>query len=109
MEKEKKPKEIKVRVIKVKGGKGDILEPKKTECEGGHCQQDAVESADTVSQDTKPIISELPSPVDPSTNSNGMKDDPPTGGSMMMPPINLNSSNLVTSTPNSDLSHSNSR
>lgn len=106
MEKEKRPKEIKVRVIKVKGGKGDILESKKTECEGGHCQQDAIENVHTISQDTKSIISELPNPVNPGTNSNGMKNDPHTGGSMMMPPINLTSSNLVASNPMSNLSHS---
>nr|XP_031528918.1 cyclin-dependent kinase-like 3 isoform X5 [Vicugna pacos]XP_031528919.1 cyclin-dependent kinase-like 3 isoform X5 [Vicugna pacos] len=104
MEKEKKPKEIKVRVIKVKGGKGAILEPKKTECEGRHCQQDAAEIAHT-----KLVISEPPNPVNPSTNSLGMKDDPHAGGSMMMPPINLTSSNLMASNPSSNLSHSNSR
>ncbi|XP_035583324.1 cyclin-dependent kinase-like 3 isoform X3 [Zalophus californianus] len=109
VEKEKKPKEIKVRVIKVKGGKGDILEPNKIECEGGHCQQDAVENAHTMSQDTKPVINEPPNSVNPSTNSNGMKDDPHAGGSMMMPPINLTSNNLLASNPNSNLSHPNSR
>uniref|UniRef100_A0A8C9CWJ0 Cyclin-dependent kinase-like 3 n=1 Tax=Panthera leo TaxID=9689 RepID=A0A8C9CWJ0_PANLE len=106
MEKEKRPKEIKVRVIKVKGGKGDILDSKKTECEGGHCQQDAIENVHTISQDTKSVISELPNPVNPGTNSNGMKNDPHAGGSMMMPPINLTSSNLVASNPVSNLSHS---
>ncbi|TKC38251.1 hypothetical protein EI555_001360, partial [Monodon monoceros] len=105
MEKEKKPKEIKVRVIKVKGGKGDILEPKKMECEGGHFQQDAVEIAHTVSQDIKPVISEPPNPVNPSTNSMGMKDDPHAGSSMVMPPINLTSRNLMAS----NLFHYNSR
>ncbi|XP_025716573.2 cyclin-dependent kinase-like 3 isoform X1 [Callorhinus ursinus] len=109
VEKEKKPKEIKVRVIKVKGGKGDILEPNKIECAGGHCQQDAVENAHTMSQDTKPVINEPPNSVNPSTNSNGMKDDPHAGGSMMMPPINLTSNNLLASNPNSNLSHPNSR
>ncbi|XP_059773074.1 cyclin-dependent kinase-like 3 isoform X9 [Balaenoptera ricei] len=109
MEKEKKPKEIKVRVIKVKGGKGDILEPEKIECEGGHCQQDAVEIAHTMSQDIKPVISEPPNPVNPSPNSMGMKDDPHAGSSMVMPPINLTSRNLMASNPNSNLSHYNSR
>ncbi|KAM9104140.1 cyclin-dependent kinase-like 3 isoform 2-T2 [Megaptera novaeangliae] len=109
MEKEKKPKEIKVRVIKVKGEKGDILEPEKIECEGGHCQQDAVEIAHTVSQDIKPVISEPPNPVNPSPNSMGMKDDPHAGSSMVMPPINLTSRNLMASNPNSNLSHYNSR
>ncbi|XP_039098215.1 cyclin-dependent kinase-like 3 isoform X5 [Hyaena hyaena] len=109
MEKEKKPKEIKVSIIKVKGGKGDILESKKTECEGGHCQKDATGNAHTVSQDTTPIIKELPTPVNPGTKANGMKDDPHAGGSMMMPPINLTSRNLVASNPNSDVSHRNSR
>ncbi|XP_066887750.1 cyclin-dependent kinase-like 3 isoform X4 [Kogia breviceps] len=109
MEKEKKPKEIKVRVIKVKGGKGDILEPKKIECEGGYCQQDAVEIAHTMSQYIKPVISEPPNPVNPGTNSMGMKDDPHAGSSMVMPPINLTSRNLMASNPNSNLSHYNSR
>nr|XP_031304897.1 cyclin-dependent kinase-like 3 isoform X4 [Camelus dromedarius] len=104
MEKEKKPKDIKVRVIKVKGGKGAILEPKKTQCEGRHCQQDAAEIAHT-----RLVISEPPNPVNPSTNSLGIKDDPHAGGSMMMPPINLTSSNLMASNPSSNLSHSNSR
>ncbi|XP_059999596.1 cyclin-dependent kinase-like 3 isoform X5 [Lagenorhynchus albirostris] len=105
MEKKKKPKEIKVRVIKVKGGKGDILEPKKIECEGGHFQQDAVEIAHTVSQDIKRVISGPPNTVNPSTNSMGMKDDPHAGSSMVMPPINLTSRNLMAS----NLLHYNSR
>ncbi|XP_057590985.1 cyclin-dependent kinase-like 3 isoform X1 [Hippopotamus amphibius kiboko] len=109
IEKEKKPKEIKVRVIKVKGGKGNILEPKKIECEGGHCQQDAVEIAHTMSQDTKPAVSEPPNAVNPSTNAMGMKDDLHAGGCMVMPPINLTSCNLMASNPSSNLSHSNSR
>ncbi|XP_059030567.1 cyclin-dependent kinase-like 3 isoform X3 [Mustela lutreola] len=109
IEKEKKPREIKVRVIKVKGGKGDILEPNKTECEGGHCQQDAVENAHVMSQDTKPVISEPLNAINPGTNSNSMKDDPHAGGSMMMPPINLMSNNFLASNPNSNLSHPNSR
>ncbi|KAG8506548.1 Cyclin-dependent kinase-like 3 [Galemys pyrenaicus] len=108
MEKEKKPKEIKVRVFKAKGGKGDVLEQKKMDCEGGHFQRDTIENAHTVSQDTKPVINK-PNPVNPVNNCNGMKDDPHTGGSMMMPPINLNSSNLMTSNPNSNLTHSNAR
>ncbi|XP_024896499.1 cyclin-dependent kinase-like 3 [Pteropus alecto] len=108
MEREKKPKEIKVRVIKVKGGKVDTLESKKQESEGRRCQQNSTD-AHTTSQDTKPVINEPLNPVNPSTNSNGMKDDPYAGGSMTMPPINLTSSNLMTSNPNSDLSHFNSR
>ncbi|KAB0361198.1 hypothetical protein FD754_005354 [Muntiacus muntjak] len=109
LEKEKKPKEIKVRVAKVKGEKGGILEPKKSVCEGGHCQQVAAEVVYTMSQGTKPVISEPPNPVNPNTNTIGMKDDPCAGGSMVMPPINLTSSNLMASNPNSNLSHSNSR
>lgn len=109
MEKEKKPKEIKVRVTKVKRGKGDILEPKKTEYEGRHCQQDAIENAYSMSRDTTPVINEPSYPVNPSTSSSGMKDDPHTGGSMTMPPINLTSNNFMASDPNSNLSLSNSR
>lgn len=109
MEKEKKPKEIKNRVIKVKGGKVDTLETKKTEYESGHGQSDAIENAHTVSQNVKSVISEPPNPANPSTNSTGMKDNPHAGGNMMMPPINLTSSNLMASNLNSNLSHSNSR
>ncbi|XP_066199787.1 cyclin-dependent kinase-like 3 [Saccopteryx leptura] len=109
MEKEKKLKEIKVRVLKVKGGKVDILEPKKTEYESGHCQQDAIENAHIVSQDTKPVINEPPNPANLSTNSNGMKNNPHAGGSVIIPPINLISSNLMASDLNSNFSHFNSR
>nr|KAF6479426.1 cyclin dependent kinase like 3 [Molossus molossus] len=109
MEKEKKPKEIKVRVIKVKGGKVDIIEPKTTEYESGHCQLDATENGHIVSQNTKSVNNVPPNPANPSTNSISMKDNPHTGGSMMMPPINLTSSNLMASNSNSNLSHSNSR
>ncbi|KAK2492736.1 hypothetical protein MC885_004356, partial [Smutsia gigantea] len=109
MGKEKKPKEIKVRVIKVKGEKGDIIESKKIDCEGGHCQQDKTENAHTMSQDIKPTINEPPNPVNPSTNSNGMKDDPHAGGSTVMPPIKLTSSNLMASNPNSNVFRCNSR
>ncbi|XP_054573811.1 cyclin-dependent kinase-like 3 isoform X1 [Eptesicus fuscus] len=109
MEKEKKPKEIKTRVIKGKGGKVDTLEPKKTEYESGHCQSDAIENAHTVSQNIKSVINEPPNPANPSTNSIGMKDNPHAGGNMMMPPINLTSSNLMASNLNSNLSHSNAR
>ncbi|XP_012583367.1 PREDICTED: cyclin-dependent kinase-like 3 isoform X2 [Condylura cristata] len=108
MEKEKKPKEIKVRVFKVKGGKGDILEQKKMEYEGGHFQQDTTENAHTMSPDTKPVINK-PNPVNPVNTCNGMKDEPHAGGSVMMPPINLHSSNLMTSNLISNLTHSNSR
>ncbi|XP_077906693.1 cyclin-dependent kinase-like 3 isoform X2 [Ictidomys tridecemlineatus] len=109
VEKEKKPKEIKVRVIKVKGGKGDIAELKKMEFESGHGQQDATENAHTMCQDTKPIINEPSNPVNPSTNSSGMKEDPHAGGCMIMPPINLTSTNLMAASLNSNMSHPNPR
>nr|XP_036871967.1 cyclin-dependent kinase-like 3 isoform X2 [Manis javanica] len=109
MGKEKKPKKIKVRVIKVKGGKGDVVEPKKIDCEGAHCRQDKTENAHTISQDMKPTINEPPNSVNASTDSNGMKDDPRARGSTMMPPIKLTSSNLMASNPSSNLFHSNSR
>ncbi|XP_046323588.1 cyclin-dependent kinase-like 3 isoform X5 [Marmota monax] len=108
VEKEKNPKEIKVRVIKVKGGKGDIAELKKMEYEGGHGQQDATENSHTVSQDTKPIINKPSNPVNPSTNSSGMKEDPHAGG-CIMPPINLTSTNLMAASLNSNISHPNPR
>ncbi|XP_045674590.1 cyclin-dependent kinase-like 3 isoform X2 [Phyllostomus hastatus] len=107
MEKEKKPKEMRVRVTKVKGG--NTLEPKKTEYESGHGQQDATKNAHAVAQDTKLVISEPPDPAMPSTNSNGMKDSLHAGGSMMMPPINLTGNNLLASNHNANLSHSSSR
>ncbi|XP_007941951.1 cyclin-dependent kinase-like 3 [Orycteropus afer afer] len=105
IEKEKKPKEIKVRVIKVKGGKGDNAEPKKIDYESGRCQQDAIEHA----HDTKPVIIESPNSVNPSISSNDMKEEPHTGGCMTMPPINLSSSHFIAANPNPNLTHSNPR
>ncbi|XP_070954548.1 cyclin-dependent kinase-like 3 isoform X7 [Macaca nemestrina] len=105
IEKEKKPKEIKVRVIKVKGGRGDISEPKKKECEGGLCQQDANENVHPMSPDTKLVTIEPPNPINPSTNCNGLKENPHCGGSMTMPPINLTNSNLMAANLNSNLFH----
>ncbi|XP_036906353.1 cyclin-dependent kinase-like 3 isoform X3 [Sturnira hondurensis] len=107
MEKEKKPKEMRGRVTKVKGG--NTLEPKKTEYESGHCQQHATKNAHTVSQDTKLVINEPADPAPPSTNSNGVKDSPHAGGGVMMPPINLTGNNLMASNHNANLSHTNSR
>ncbi|XP_047412966.1 cyclin-dependent kinase-like 3 [Sciurus carolinensis] len=109
IEKEKKSKEIKVRVIKVKGGKGDIAELKNMECEGGHGQQDVTENVNTVFQDTKPVTNEPSNPVNPSTNASGIKEDPHAGGCMIMPPINLSSTNLMAANLNSNLSHPNQR
>uniref|UniRef100_A0A8C9DRN3 Cyclin-dependent kinase-like 3 n=1 Tax=Prolemur simus TaxID=1328070 RepID=A0A8C9DRN3_PROSS len=99
------PKESKVRVIKVKGGKGDISELKKIEYEGGHCQQDAIKNAHALSPDMKPVVIEPPNPVNPSTNANGIKEGLHSGSCTTMPPINLTSSNLVAA----NLSHPNSR
>ncbi|XP_007519969.2 cyclin-dependent kinase-like 3 isoform X2 [Erinaceus europaeus] len=110
MEKEKRPREIKTRAMKVKGlGKGDIMEPKKIELEDRRCQQNTIENAHTVPQGAKPVISEPSNPVNSINISNGIKDESHTGESMMMPPINLTSSNLMTSNPSSNLSHPNSR
>ncbi|XP_023051732.1 cyclin-dependent kinase-like 3 isoform X5 [Piliocolobus tephrosceles] len=105
IEKEKKPKEIKVRVIKVKGGRGDISEPKKKEYEGGLCQQDANENVHPMSPDTKLVTIEPPNPINPSTNCNGLKENPHCGGSVTMPPINLTNSNLMAANLNSNLFH----
>ncbi|XP_006873004.1 PREDICTED: cyclin-dependent kinase-like 3-like, partial [Chrysochloris asiatica] len=109
IEKEKKSKEIKVRVIKIKGEKGDNAEPKKIAYEGGHCQQDATENVHSVFQDAKPLIIEPPNSVSPSICSNGMKEDPHAGSSMVMPPINLTNSNFMATNSNSNLTHSNPR
>ncbi|XP_069340154.1 cyclin-dependent kinase-like 3 isoform X2 [Eulemur rufifrons] len=109
IEKEKKPKESKVRVIKVKGGKGDISELKKIEYEGGHCQQDAIKNAHALSPDMKLVVIEPPNPVNPSTNANGMKEGLHSGSCTTMPPINLTSSNLVAANLNSNLSQPSSR
>nr|XP_020023365.1 cyclin-dependent kinase-like 3 [Castor canadensis] len=107
MEKEKKPKEFKVRVIKIKGGKGDISELKKLEYEGGHCQQDAIENVHALPQDLKPI--EPPNPANPSTNSDCVKEDLRAGGCMMMPAINLMNSSLTAANLNQNLPYSNPR
>lgn len=109
MDKDKKPKEIKVRVIKVKGGKGDVPDLKKTECEGEHRQQGTADDTHALSQDRKPAITEVLNPVNPSTNSDGASEDLHAGGCMIMPPINLTSSNLMAANLNSNLSHPNSR
>ncbi|XP_016865025.1 cyclin-dependent kinase-like 3 isoform X6 [Homo sapiens] len=105
IEKEKKPKEIKVRVIKVKGGRGDISEPKKKEYEGGLGQQDANENVHPMSPDTKLVTIEPPNPINPSTNCNGLKENPHCGGSVTMPPINLTNSNLMAANLSSNLFH----
>ncbi|XP_004696673.1 cyclin-dependent kinase-like 3 [Echinops telfairi] len=109
IEKEKRPKEVKVRVVRAKGGKGDNAEPRRTDYEGGHCQQEVTESAHTMSQDTKPVITEPASPANSSINSNAMKDDLHAGGCMTMPPINLTSNNFMAANPNSNHTHSNAR
>ncbi|XP_023568849.1 cyclin-dependent kinase-like 3 isoform X1 [Octodon degus] len=108
-EKEKKPKEIKVTVIKVRGGKGDTSELKKTECEGRHCHQDATENVRALSQNAKPTASDLPNPASPITNSNDGKDVPQAEGYRMMPPINLTNTNMMVANPNSNLFHPNPR
>nr|XP_054540582.1 cyclin-dependent kinase-like 3 isoform X19 [Pan troglodytes] len=105
IEKEKKPKEIKVRVIKVKGRRGDISEPKKKEYEGGLGQQDANENVHPMSPDTKLVTIEPPNPINPSTNCNGLKENPHCGGSVTMPPINLTNSNLMAANLSSNLFH----
>ncbi|XP_015865083.1 cyclin-dependent kinase-like 3 isoform X2 [Peromyscus maniculatus bairdii] len=109
MDKDKRPKEIKVRVIKVKGGKGDVPDLKKIECEGDHRQQGPADDTHSSSQDRKPAITEVPNPVNPTTNSDGVKEAPHAGGCMIMPPINLTSSNLMAANLNSNLSHPSSR
>uniref|UniRef100_A0A8C6RU16 Cyclin-dependent kinase-like 3 n=1 Tax=Nannospalax galili TaxID=1026970 RepID=A0A8C6RU16_NANGA len=106
MEKEKKPKEVKVTVVKVRGRKGDISDPKKTECEGEHSQP---EHKQALTQDRKAPSTELPSLVNPSTNSDAVREDLRAGGCMMMPPISLTSSNLMAANLNSNLSHPSSR
>lgn len=109
VEKEKKTKEIKVRVVKVKGGKGDTSDLKKTESEGGHGQQAAADAAHALSQDRKPAIAEPPCAANPSLTANSVKEEPHAAGCMTMPPINLTSSNLIAASLSSNLSHPNSR
>lgn len=109
MDKDKRPKEIKVRVLKAKGGKGDVPDLKKIECEGEHRQQGTADDTHTLSQDRKPAIAEVANPVNPSIHPDGVKEDPHAGGCMIMPPINLTSSNLMAANLNSNLSHPNSR
>ncbi|XP_075848799.1 cyclin-dependent kinase-like 3 isoform X3 [Microtus pennsylvanicus] len=108
-DKDKRPKEIKVRVLKAKGGKGDVPDLKKIECEGEHHQQGPADDTHALSQDRKPAIAEVPNPVNPSMHPDGVKEDPHAGGCMIMPPINLTSSNLMAANLNANLSHPNSR
>ncbi|XP_068947939.1 cyclin-dependent kinase-like 3 isoform X2 [Petaurus breviceps papuanus] len=105
--KDKKAKEIKVRVYKVKAGKGDISESKKMDHEGGHCQRDTFEIFHTLSQENKPATTESPIPANLNTDSNSMKEDTHASGCMTMPPINPNCSNLTAANPNSHFIHTN--
>ncbi|XP_054105453.1 cyclin-dependent kinase-like 3 isoform X2 [Callithrix jacchus] len=105
IEKEKKPNEIKVRVTRVKGGRGDTLELKKMDYEGGLCQQDPHENVHAMAQDTKLVTSEPPNPINPSTDYNGLKEYPHCRSSVTMPPINLTNSNLIAANLNLNLFH----
>ncbi|XP_048190294.1 cyclin-dependent kinase-like 3 isoform X2 [Perognathus longimembris pacificus] len=107
-EKEKKSKDIRIRVFKIKGGKGDTSELKKLEYESVHRQQDAIDNAHATCLDTKPVIIEPPNSVNPSTNANGMKEDSYAGGCMIMPPINL-TNNLMAANSNLNIPYSNPR
>ncbi|XP_027704985.1 cyclin-dependent kinase-like 3 [Vombatus ursinus] len=106
-DKDKKAKEIKVRVYKVKGGKGEISESKKIEHESGHCQWDTSEIFHTLSQDSKSATPESPIPANLNTDCNNMKEDAHAGGCMTMPPINPNNSNLTAANPNSHFTQTN--
>lgn len=108
VDRDKRTKELKVRVTKAKGGKGDVPDPKKTESEGEHRQQGAADDTHA-SLDRKPSVSEVTNPVNPSASSDGVKEDPHSGACMTMPPINLTSSNLLAANLSSNLSHPNSR
>ncbi|KAM6222394.1 cyclin-dependent kinase-like 3 [Rhynchocyon petersi] len=108
IEKEKKHKETRVRVIKAKGGKGDNLEPKRKDYEG-HCQQDVLENVHAPSQDTKCVIAEPPSPISPILSTNSVREVPHAGSCMTMPPINLTSSHFMAANTSLNLTHSNTR
>ncbi|XP_051834155.1 cyclin-dependent kinase-like 3 isoform X2 [Antechinus flavipes] len=97
-DKDKKAKDIKVRIFKVKGGKGDVSESE-------YYQRDSSENFHTLSQDNKPVTSESPIPANLNNDSNNMKEDVYAGGCMTMPPINPNSSNLTAANPNSHFTH----
>ncbi|XP_031808910.1 cyclin-dependent kinase-like 3 isoform X4 [Sarcophilus harrisii] len=97
-DKDKKTKDIKVRIFKVKGGKGDVSESE-------YYQRDSSENFYTLSQDNKPVTSESPIPANLNNDSNNMKEDVYGGGCMTMPPINPNSSNLTAANPNSHFTH----
>lgn len=109
VDRDKRAKELKVRVIKAKGGKGDVPDQKKPEYEGDHRQQGTADDTQPSSLDKKPSVLELTNPLNPSENSDGVKEDPHAGGCMIMPPINLTSSNLLAANLSSNLSHPNSR
>ncbi|KAM4826938.1 cyclin-dependent kinase-like 3 isoform 2-T9 [Thomomys bottae] len=108
-EKEKKSKDIRVRVFKIKGGKDDTSELKKLESEGVYHQQEVIDSARAPCLDAKPVIIDPPSPVNPSTSTNAMKEDSYAGGCMSMPPINLTNNNLMAANSSLNLPHSNPR
>ncbi|XP_063086723.1 cyclin-dependent kinase-like 3 isoform X2 [Cavia porcellus] len=108
-EKEKKPKEIKVTVFKVREGKGDTSELRKTEGEGRHGHQDTAENVHALSQNTKPAVSNPPNPAIATASSSDVKEEPHAEGYRIMPPINLTNTNLMAANPNSNLFHPNPR
>ncbi|XP_074069669.1 cyclin-dependent kinase-like 3 isoform X1 [Macrotis lagotis] len=106
-DKDKKTKEMKVRIYKIKGVKRNISTSKKIDHKDEHCQQDTLEVFHILSQDNKPVTTESLSPTNLGTDSNNMKEDGYAGGCMTMPPINPNSCNLTAANPNSHFTHRN--
>ncbi|XP_042307023.1 cyclin-dependent kinase-like 3 isoform X2 [Sceloporus undulatus] len=96
MEKDKKTKEIKIKGIKLKGGKSDISELKRNE------QEDAASQWVPLSQNTlnlphknKSTGSDGTGPAAVGADAGGIKEDPPPTPSMTMPRINPNCGNIT--------------
>lgn len=96
MEKDRKSKEMKIKGIKVKGGKSEISELKRNE------QEDAVSQWVTLSQnalnlpyENKPTIGDGTSLITVGIDAGGMKDEAPQTPCTTMPRIHPNCGNLT--------------
>ncbi|XP_019390629.1 PREDICTED: cyclin-dependent kinase-like 3 isoform X6 [Crocodylus porosus] len=107
IEKDKKPKGVKVKGAKVKGRKQEIPEMKKTDQEDARTQwTDSSQVPLSFPQESKPMIADATASHDPSI----MKEDPsPVVLCTTMPPINPVCGNLIAANFSSHVPHSNTR
>ncbi|XP_019361835.1 PREDICTED: cyclin-dependent kinase-like 3 isoform X5 [Gavialis gangeticus] len=107
IEKDKKPKGVKVKGAKVKGRKQEIPEMKKTDQEDAMTQwTDSSQIPLSFPQESKPMIADATASNDPSI----MKEDPsPVVLCATMPRINPVCGNLIAANFNSHFPHSNTR